>query len=665
MQTRGLTGIASIAAGAAHALAAPVVPPPGSTAIPTSTPTATPIGTPTPIASQNHDAVAYQANPAHDGAVQSGALVPPLQRQWSVDLGGAVGYPLIAQGRVYVTVHSPAGVQPQVQSLYALDATTGATVWGPVKLGLNGLWATYDNGRVFAVSADGMVWAVDALTGALIWSEHWPAQYAYTGAPTAVQGVLYLNISDQSPMYAIDERSGDLVWTAQYGVSWSSPAVSPDSVFLAPNCGFIFKVDRLTGALSWGPQGQGCSGFATTPVYYRGRVYVRDTSGLSQGFIFDALTLAIVGRFDAQPLPAFLGSSGFFLHAGHLEARDLLATSVLWSFAGDGTLSTAPMVVNQQVYVGGTSGNLYSLDALSGQLLWTTNVGVPLGGPDGWGMLPAMAAGDGLLVVPAASQLSGYIAQVGPTPTATATITATPTVTPSPTGTPTSTPIVGGKSFKLGIGSSVPVQLSWTGGVAQDSYVAMRIDAATGTASFLPPGVLPASATSVSDTGPLKVGDFYCYAVLPYRAGVAIGISDYECIVWGTRTATGFPTSFAAQLNQSASAALTWGPSGAGEDGYLLLAYPMNGSPPRWRLFASGTSSAIDITAGVGTCYVLVAMQNGTALGSSDWLCAIPGVSTLGSNAAPARLSPAQVQTRLRQAVPSQVAVPGTRRSAP
>jgi outer membrane protein assembly factor BamB len=61
----------------------------------------------------------------------------------------------------------------------------------------------------------------------------------------------------------------------------------------------------------------------------------------------------------------------------------------VWSFAGDGALVTAPLVVNNYVFIGSSNGNLYALDGTSGAQLWTKNLGA------------ALPAGDGLLIVPA------------------------------------------------------------------------------------------------------------------------------------------------------------------------------------------------------------------------------------------------------------------------
>jgi hypothetical protein len=86
-----------------------------------------------------------------------------------------------------------------------------------------------------------------------------------------------------------------------------------------------------------------------------------------------------------------------------------------WSFTGDGTLSSAPIAVadssGTHVYVGGTSGKLYALNLADGTVAWSTNVGYSIPGPDEQNVsqpLTGLAAGQGLLVVPAGNVLRAY-----------------------------------------------------------------------------------------------------------------------------------------------------------------------------------------------------------------------------------------------------------------
>ena len=90
---------------------------------------------------------------------------------------------------------------------------------------------------------------------------------------------------------------------------------------------------------------------------------------------------------------------------------DLNSQATLWTFNGDGQLRTAPIVVNSYVIEGSWSGELYVIDALSGTVRWSDNVGDNIPAPDESGNVDIMAglgAGDGLVVVPTVSSLVAY-----------------------------------------------------------------------------------------------------------------------------------------------------------------------------------------------------------------------------------------------------------------
>jgi outer membrane protein assembly factor BamB len=138
---------------------------------------------------------------------------------------------------------------------------------------------------------------------------------------------------------------------------------------------------------------------------------MRDITENPSGLIFDAATGTLAGNFTATPIPAFSTQTGFFLSSGTLTAIDLSSNDVLWRFVGDGTLVSAPIVINQVVVVGSTSGNVYALDATTGSQMWSNNTGSPIAGPDEQNVsqpLTGFGAGEGYLVVPAGTVLTAW-----------------------------------------------------------------------------------------------------------------------------------------------------------------------------------------------------------------------------------------------------------------
>ena len=353
-------------------------------------------------------AVAYQIDATHSGA-QYDSVTPPLAQRWSRDLGGQISYPLIVGGRIFVTV---ANQSSSGTKLYALDEANGATLWGPVDLGGPYGWsnAAYDAGRVFAVNFDGLLRAFDATSGALLWSKQLPGQYSFNSPPTASGGVVYVvGAGTGTTVYAVDEQDGTVNWSnLLFSGNDSSPAVTSTGVFVAFSCNNVYDFSPQDGSLVW-EHSEGCTGGGgSTPVFFGGRLHVGDS--LSAKLMFDAPTGAVLGTFPPGPPPAFSGSTGFFLSGSILKARDAYSGAVRWSFTGDGTLISAPIVVNGYVYIGSSSGKVYALDGNTGANVWTGNLGAAVQSTESPVSRPhtGLGAGDGLVVVPASTRLVAY-----------------------------------------------------------------------------------------------------------------------------------------------------------------------------------------------------------------------------------------------------------------
>ncbi len=375
--------------------------PPGTTSAQTVT-----------IAPPSIDAVAYQINPAHTGAVTFASLSSPFPTNpaWSVDVGGTPSYALIVDGEVIVTVKLSSGSS----EMLALDQTTGNTVWGPVLVG--GLAnATYDNGRVFVVSANRLgtttLEAYDANTGVLDWSTNLTAFALYTGAPTAEDGTVY--VGSEGTMFALDESNGAVLWEKVMSDFGISTAVTMDGVYTSGPCP-ASDLRPATGEYIW-QNNSGCGGLGgAIPVVANQLLYSPDGSSLYNGDIFNAETGASNGNYSADSPPAFTPTMGYFLQSGTLRGITLANNTIQWSFTGDGTLDGAPIVVNQYVIIGSSSGNLYALDGTTGAQVWNVNLGTAIGASVEALPYSGLAAGDGLLVVPSGTTVTAYTLSTNP-----------------------------------------------------------------------------------------------------------------------------------------------------------------------------------------------------------------------------------------------------------
>jgi outer membrane protein assembly factor BamB len=355
------------------------------------------------------DAVAYQMNPAHTGAITFKTLVLPSASAWSVDVGGSPSYALIVGGQVFVTVAVNGNSQ-----LVALNGATGAIAWGPVAFA-GDVNAAYDSGRVFVVAGSPqtqIISALDAVTGNSLWSATVPGGW-FPEPPVAADGIVYT--TNAGVVTAFDETNGAILWQGDIGGTDGIVAVTNDGLYGASPCTAV-ELQPSVGTQLW-YNNSGCEGGGgATPVAANGLVYAPNASAGSSGTVFDAETGTVKGTYSASVIPAFSSSAGFFLANGTLQGLAISNNQVLWSFAGDGQLTTAPIVVNNYVFIGSQTGNLYALDASSGQQVWTQNLGaaIPATNEFGVALYSGLAAGDGLLVVPNGTKVTAFVLSTSP-----------------------------------------------------------------------------------------------------------------------------------------------------------------------------------------------------------------------------------------------------------
>jgi len=148
---------------------------------------------------------------------------------------------------------------------------------------------------------------------------------------------------------------------------------------------------------------------------------------LASGSIYDAETGVNDGAYLSDVPPALTATVGYYLQGGTfqfgsfsgatLSAVQQSSSTVLWSFAGDGELVTSPIVINQYVFIGSTSGNVYALDGATGQQVWQGSLGgvISQGARSGTGtVLSGLSAGDGLLVIPNGTKVTTYVVSTSP-----------------------------------------------------------------------------------------------------------------------------------------------------------------------------------------------------------------------------------------------------------
>ncbi|MGR3627381.1 MAG: outer membrane protein assembly factor BamB family protein [Limimaricola sp.] len=301
--------------------------------------------------------------------------------------------PVVAGGRVFV-MDAEAGV--------AALSTGGAPLWqrslvpaadAPGQASGGGL-AT-DGARLYAVTGFGELVALDAATGARLWTQDMGAPGA--GAPAIAGGIVYA-VSRDGRGIALDAATGRLLWQVS-GVEdvarfdgGAGPAVKGDLAVFPFASGEIVGVFPEGGRQRWSAVVAGrrpgsaaataASGSSGDPVLEDGRIYAGNATGrLSALDDFTGETIWSASDGATGPVvPA--GNSLFLLNdLGQLLRLDAATGSAVWRVelpkgAPGGFLRRdsrvahyGPVLAGGRLIVAGSDGAIRQFDPVSGRLV--------------------------------------------------------------------------------------------------------------------------------------------------------------------------------------------------------------------------------------------------------------------------------------------------------
>jgi eukaryotic-like serine/threonine-protein kinase len=262
----------------------------------------------------------------------------------------------------------------------AEDATTQAyttkiTVEKPV-----------DNGTLYIGNYDGVLFALDPLSGAKKWQVQMPDGISAT--PSVVNGILYVSCWDKK-IYALDATNGTKKWEFLHGKpnDRSAPMVVNGLVYVGGQPK-IYCLDANTGVKKWEFEGDGIYGWEASPTVVNGVVYASIRGGGSKSgmYALDAITGAkkwgpidaLDAYFLTQSSPAvvnglvyagyeYFNSSGL----GGFIAIDANTGATKWKFKAEKEfVYSSPTVSNGIVYMGSWDKKFYALDATTGVKKW-------------------------------------------------------------------------------------------------------------------------------------------------------------------------------------------------------------------------------------------------------------------------------------------------------
>lgn len=139
-----------------------------------------------------------------------------------------------------------------------------------------------------------------------------------------------------------------------------------------------------TGETIWNSN-SGCDGDGgATGVVANGRHDSPNGVATYGGAIFSTDSGRTSGPDVADNMPAIGSQTGYFPQRGTLRAVDDTSKTILWRFAGDASLTSSPLLINGYVSIGGSSGNLYVLDAATGAQLQVAKLSSAIPKRAGW-----------------------------------------------------------------------------------------------------------------------------------------------------------------------------------------------------------------------------------------------------------------------------------------
>lgn len=133
---------------------------------------------------------------------------------------------------------------------FALNALTGKTAWIKRTLGCVAGVATSQNVVVVSGWRNSSVSGLDAATGDLLWEFVLPQNdFSFDPMPVTIsRGVVYFGTANGGGCYALQLRTGSLVWHNPAGGSDSPATISGNNLFVV-HAGRVAILDALTGSL--------------------------------------------------------------------------------------------------------------------------------------------------------------------------------------------------------------------------------------------------------------------------------------------------------------------------------------------------------------------------------------------------------------------------------
>ncbi len=284
-----------------------------------------------------------------------------LTERWKVSVGGGHSSPVLAGNRIYVHAR-----QQDDEVIAAIDAATGKAIWqdrypapyrmSPAATGHGpGPKSTpvVAQGRVIALGISGILSALDAATGKVLWRKPAPAAtplYGTAMSPAVDAGLVIAHVGghDSGALSAFDAATGAEKWKwSGDGPGYASPVIGTfagTKQVITQSQDRLVSVSAASGQLLWElPLKTPYQQNSVTPLVYKDMV------------IYSGLEHPVVALRPVNK-------------AGKWTAEKV------WENAGAGMYMSSPVIAGTALF--GMSnrnrGQFFAIDLANGKTLWTT-----------------------------------------------------------------------------------------------------------------------------------------------------------------------------------------------------------------------------------------------------------------------------------------------------
>ena len=173
---------------------------------------------------------------------------------WSFETASHVeSTPFISQGKLYFTAGA--------DGIYCIDALEGQQIWHYPAVHADMSPVVHKDKVYFGTGyGDYKIYAVDAQTGAEVWSKQMP--YPVWGSPSAEENIVFFglgrgNFSESAPIpagkvIALDAETGDIVWEHEAeDAVLTAIAVQNGYVTFGSRDGYVYSLQSTDGKLNW------------------------------------------------------------------------------------------------------------------------------------------------------------------------------------------------------------------------------------------------------------------------------------------------------------------------------------------------------------------------------------------------------------------------------